>query len=165
MARKPKSTNIPKLPPKSTKWHPLSFQDYDNYDDVKGYAINDDVVCCGVQEIYEISEGSFIEDIEIKSVNIDDRDYDAKYTRPATFKEYVKAVEEDMRKNIPGLAITFLLKDQQDGDFGKVLKAAGWEFHGKFKNRNTGNTLWHWSKVYNKAPRTKKCKSLFRKGN
>jgi hypothetical protein len=160
-----KKKTEPKGPNKSTKWQPFKFGDsYYNNDIDLPFMIEEGLsFCCGVAEIGEIDEGSFIKNYEVYSVETNDDD-EPWYTRPATFKEVLKGFQDYLAEYKTGMFECFLLKSQHEGNFGKLIKADNWVYHGSFMNPNTRNILHHWTKVTTKAPSYKKrVKSVLRR--
>ena len=135
-----------------TKFHPVNV-DGDGLDFFEG---PDGVsYCCGAGTIGEISIGKFLDGIKVRSIKEDEWGEPIE-TRTATLSEVSKAFEEEMEESGYGLIVVFILDNQHNGDFGKLLKEGNWEYHGSFTNSNTRNRLHHWSKKYNQPTRGRK---------
>jgi hypothetical protein len=145
---------------KSIKWEePTVFSD-DTYDAIE-ISIDQLPSCCGVMELGELPEGKFFDKCFINSKET--VYYDTpKFQRLATQKEILSSFQQLLKNQNPGMYVCHLLDRQHNGDFGKLIKLDGWEYHGSFYNPGTRNKLHSWSKIVHKsAPKAKKSKSAF----
>lgn len=133
---------------KSVNWQPYDSENGDNIP--LSQCIDDAQSCCGVLEFGEIADGKFLRDLRVYSSETEGAWQEPVYERRPTMDE----VLADLRRAYEnkGMAVCYLLDNQHEADFGRLLRYDKWKYHGKFWNPNTRNTLHHWSKVIHTGP-------------
>lgn len=138
--------NVVKI--KSIDWQEFDPESGDN---VSLFQYADDAQsCCGVIEFGEIVDGKFLRDLRVYSVETEGW-AEAVYERRPTIDEVLEKIRH--RYKDKGMAVCYLLDNQHDADFGRLLRYDKWKYHGKFWNPHTRNTLHHWSKVIHTGPK------------